>query len=56
MADNKVEQALKEIGFADELKVKIADGVIVCIPKQRVSRAARNGVKTEVVIDEDITR
>jgi hypothetical protein len=55
-ADNKVDLALKEIGFTDDLRVKVSDGVIVCIPKQRISRPERHGIKTELVIEEEITR
>ena len=51
----KIEQAIKEIGFCSELKVKIADGMIVAICKGRYERPKRNGVKTEIIVEEDIT-
>ena len=50
----KIEQALKEIGFCSELKVKIADGVIVAICKGRYERPKRDGIKIEIIIEEDI--
>lgn len=53
---DKIAEALKEIGHADDLRVKVADGVIVCIPRQRITCPARHGVKTEKVIEEEITR
>jgi len=31
-------------------------GVIVSIPKQRVFKVARNGIKIEYIIDEEIRR
>jgi len=53
---DKITLALREIGPCPELKVAVADGVIVKILRQRVFREKRYGIKTEVVIDEDITR
>lgn len=53
---DKIAQALKEIGHCESLKVEVADGVIVKIPKQRIFARARHGVKKEIVIDEEITR
>ena len=53
---NKIEQALREIAFCDELKVKVADGVIIAICKGRYSKPERSGVKTEVIIENEITR
>lgn len=51
---DKIQLALKEIGFCEDLKVKVADGKVIAILKQRVFRPARHGVKTEIVIDEEI--
>ena len=51
---NKIELAYKEIGYCQDLKVCIADGKVVKICKGRYYRATRNGVKCEIVIDEDI--
>lgn len=48
--------ALKEIGFCDDLKVKVADGVVVAICKQVIVRPSRHGVKTQHVIDEEIRK
>ena len=56
MPDDKITQALKEIAFCEELKVKIADGVIVAICKQVIQRPERAGVKTQHIIDEEIKR
>lgn len=53
---NKIDQALKEIGYCEDLRVKVADGVIVSICKGRYSRPERAGVKTEVIIEQEITR
>ena len=52
---NRIELALKEMSHCRGVQVHVGDnGTIVCIPKQRIFREARAGVKVEVVIDEDI--
>ena len=53
---NKLELALKEINFCSELKVVVADGQIIAICKQIVQRPEKNGVKTQISIDEEIRR
>lgn len=53
---DKITLALREIGHCPELKVAVADGVIVKILKQRIFREQRNGIKIEIVIDEEIRR
>jgi len=53
---NRLDLALKEIGFCSELKVVVADGQIIGICKQVVQRPERNGVKTQISIDEEIRR
>ena len=53
---DRIVQALHEIGHCPELKVRVADGVIVSIPPQRVFQVKRAGVRREVVIDEEIKR
>lgn len=56
MAENsKIDLALKEIGFAKGLQVDIQDGRLVAICRQRLSRPKKNGVKTEIEIEEAIT-
>lgn len=54
--NDKIELALKEIGFCDDLRVKVQDGVIVAICQQVIQRPQRSGIKTQIMIDEDITR
>lgn len=53
--EDRIRSALKEIGFCDELKVKIADGEIIAISKQRAFKPARHGIKTEITIESEIT-
>ena len=51
----KLDDILKEIGFTDELKVKISQGKVKSIPKQRIQRTARiDGLRIEYIIDEVI--
>lgn len=56
MAEDRIEQALKEIGFADECKIKVANGVVIAICKQVIQRPSRAGVRTQHIIEEEITR
>lgn len=53
---DKIEAALKEIGFCDELRVKIENGVIVAICKQVIQRPGHAGIKTQHIIDEEIIK
>lgn len=53
---DKITLALKEIKYCENLRVNVADGTIVSIPKQRIFRATKHGIKTEIVIDEEIKR
>lgn len=50
----KLEDILKEIGYTDELKVKVSNGKIRAIPKQRIARPDKFGVRTEHIIEEVI--
>ncbi len=56
MADDNITKALKEIGFCDELKVKVANGEIIAICKQIVQRPEHAGIRTQHFIDEDIKK
>ena len=56
MADDLITQALKEIGFCDDLRVKVREGVIVAICKQVIQRPERAGIRTQHIIEEDITK
>ena len=56
MPEDKIQAALKEISFCDELKVKIQDGVIIAICKQVIQRPKKAGVATQHTIDEEITK
>ena len=54
----KLDEVLKEIGYSDELKVKVSNGKIRSIPKQRIQRTPKiDGLRIEYIIDEiiDIT-
>jgi hypothetical protein len=55
-ANDKIKLALREIGFCDDLRVKIANGEIVAICKQVIQRTPRAGVRTAITIEEEITR
>ena len=50
----KLEDILKEIGFTDELKVKVSQGKIRAIPKQTISRPSKYGIRTEHKVEETI--
>jgi hypothetical protein len=56
MPEDKITQALKEIGYCDELKVKVQNGEIICICKQVVQRPVHAGIRTQHTIEEDIIR
>jgi len=56
MPEDRITQALKEIGFCDELKVRVHEGVIVCICKQVIQRPVHAGVRTQHSIEEDIVK
>lgn len=49
-----LEDILKEILYADELKVKVAGGKIVAIPKQVIQRPKKNGITTQQIVEETI--
>ena len=49
-----LEDILKEILYADELKVKVAQGKIVSIPKQIIQRPKKNGITTQQIVEETI--
>jgi len=55
MSEDKIEAALKEIGYG-EVRVIVADGVIIALPKQIIQRPEKAGVKTQHTIDEEIKR
>lgn len=55
MPEDKITQALKEIGFG-KVEVGLANGEIVCIYKQIIQQPERSGVRTQHVIEEDITK
>lgn len=56
MPEDKIQLALREIGYAPGLKVNIQDGVIVSILKQVILCEEKNGVKKQIVIDGEIVR
>ena len=56
MPEDKIESALKEIGFCENLQVKIQDGLIIAIVKGRYQRPEKYGIKTEIIIEKDITK
>jgi len=54
--EDKIEKALQEIGFCNDLRVKVSNGKVFAILKQVVQRPEKWGIKTQHVIDDDITR
>lgn len=54
--EDKIEMALKEIGFCDELKVKVSNGRIVAICSQIIQRPSKHGIDTQHTIKNMITR
>lgn len=53
---DKITLALKEIKHCEALTVKVADGIIVSIPKQRVYCRMKDGIRTEKDIPEEVKR
>lgn len=56
MPEDKITQALKEIGYCDELKVKIHEGQLVAICRQVIQRPLHAGVRTQQTIEEEIVK
>lgn len=55
MPEDKITQALKEIGFG-KVEVEIVNGEIVCICKQVIQQPERAGVRTQHIIEKEITK
>ena len=49
----RLEDFLCELGFG-EVRMRIADGKFIGVPKQKIERPAKWGMRMEVVIDEPI--
>lgn len=54
--EDRIKSALKEIGFCDDLRVKVSNGEIVAIHPQVVQRPSKYGVDTQHTVKEAITR
>jgi len=55
MPDDNITRAFKEIGFG-EIKVKLEAGEIACICEQIIQRPERAGVRTQHIIEKEITK
>ena len=55
MPDDNIIRALKEIGFG-EVKIKLEAGEIICICKQVIQRPERAGVRTQHIVENEITK
>jgi len=54
--EDHIKNALKEIAFCDDLRVKVSYGEIVAIHSQVIQRPSKFGVDTQHTIKEVITK